>query len=338
MPDPFRPDATRSSSPAPKGPSSDARDAAASREDVLSELLEELVDRTVRQYRIAPGQAESILRQSLEANTALRQLLAGELSCERLRRSAVFKRAASEAKRRVYYHLRSYSAASPGDSAEQTAAPTDPRQLLEALAADRNDAAREAARRSVLERHASTRERLATADEFYDQLFRRIEPPRRVLDVGCGVQPLMFPFSCPGAAGIECYLALDSAERDIGLVNAYARGSELACLRARAWNLAEGWRIVQQLAGGERFELALMMKLVPVLRRHDRRLLAILAEAPARTWVVTGSRISMTRRVSIERRERRALHEFVRAAGREVCGEFSAGEEFAWIVRGASWS
>ena len=58
----------------------------------------------------------------------------------------------------------------------------------------------------------------------------------------------------------------------------------------------------------------------------------MLAQTPARTWVVTGSRTSMTRRRSIERRERAILRRFVELAGRSVRAEFVAGEEFAWVV------
>jgi len=47
---------------------------------------------------------------------------------------------------------------------------------------------------------------------------------------------------------------------------------------------------------------------------------------------LTGSRVSLTKHVSIERRERRVLEDFVQLAGREVKHEFTVGEEFAWLV------
>ncbi|MHC4601056.1 MAG: class I SAM-dependent methyltransferase [Planctomycetota bacterium] len=42
--------------------------------------------------------------------------------------------------------------------------------------------------------HASTRERLAVLDRFYDVLLSPLPPPRRILDVACGFHPLSIPW------------------------------------------------------------------------------------------------------------------------------------------------
>jgi 16S rRNA (guanine(1405)-N(7))-methyltransferase len=78
--------------------------------------------------------------------------------------------------------------------------------------------------------------------------------------------------------------------------------------------------------------LALIMKVVPVVCRQQRELLSVLAETPADTWLLTGSRIALAKRRSIERREKRVLEEFVSLAGRTVKHEFVVEEEFAWVV------
>lgn len=42
--------------------------------------------------------------------------------------------------------------------------------------------------------HASTRERLPFLESFYDAIFRRVGSVRRILDLGCGMNPLAIPW------------------------------------------------------------------------------------------------------------------------------------------------
>jgi hypothetical protein len=108
-----------------------------------------------------------------------------------------------------------------------------------------------------------------------------------------------------------------------------ATGSRLVAL---PWDIRDGWKPVLAQNDGRPFDLALLLKLVPVIARQHRELLPLLARIPAQTWLLTASRTSLTRRHSIERRERPVLRRFVESAGRSVQAEFLAGDEFAWVV------
>jgi hypothetical protein len=57
-----------------------------------------------------------------------------------------------------------------------------------------------------------------------------------------------------------------------------------------------------------------------------------LRQTPAPIWVASGSRISMTKRRSIERRERAVLHKFAASAGRRVEAELATEDEFACVL------
>lgn len=290
----------------------------------VEELLRGVVEKAVRQYRIAPEEAERIVRESLAGDGRLQQAAAGEPSAAKLARTRAFKEAAAEAKRRVYYYLRTYKT----DEAELV-------RLTESLAAlppGGPAAARDALAAEIVRQHASTRERVPRAAEFYRELFARVGEVRTVVDVGCGLHPLMFPLDGPGGEDIQQYVALEKDPRALECLEAYARAMGDGRIVAVAWDIADGWPAVVDRAGVEQFDLALLMKLVPVVARQRRDLLGVLAQTPARQWVVTGSRVSMTRRASIERRERAVLREFVQSAGRELEGEFAVGEEFTWVV------
>jgi len=293
--------------------------------DPWPEILGELTDDVVARYRISWPQAEQMIRDSLASNSQLCQAGAANPSAAKVKRTRVFKDAASEAKRNVYYHLRAYRA----QEEQLTQLITSLRQVTPETAPDERDQAVAA----ILASHASSRERWAGRDDFYRNLFASVASPRSVLDIGCGVHPLMFPFDAEWSRRVECYFALDSNPQDIACVEAFANARQFqGKLVPVRWDLAEGWSGILERARCDSFDLAFLMKIVPVVERQHRELLPLLCETPATTWLLTGSRISLTKHVSIERREKRVLEEFVRRAGRVVQHEFVVGEEFAWVV------
>src|SRR5262249_13342131 len=67
-------------------------------------------------------------------------------------------------------------------------------KALEQAAATRNPEALKAAGRAILAQHSSPRERLPILDEFYARALASLPPPRRVLDIACGLNPLTTPW------------------------------------------------------------------------------------------------------------------------------------------------
>lgn len=290
------------------------------------ELLRELVDDVVARYRISWPDAEQIIHECLVASAQLRQAAIANPSVAKLKRTRVYKDAASDAKRSVYYRLRTYRA-----EEDQLAGLI---ANLRQVTPDTPPAQREQAVAAILASHASSRERLTAQVDFYRQLSELVDPPRSVVDVGCGVHPLMFPFDAEWSRQITRYYALDSNPHDVACVEAFAAARQFQDkLVPLQWGLAEGWSSVLSRAACATFDLALMMKVVPVVYRQHRELIPTLCETPATTWLLTGSRMSMTKHVSIERREKRVLEEFLQRSGRVVTQEFVVGEEFAWVAK-----
>ena len=275
-----------------------------------------VVTAATTQYRIDEATATAWVRTVLARDPAFRKAATEAASGEQLLRTRAFKDAAAAAKKHVYYSLRKYRPAGSGDALA----------ALHAVSPGGPAAERDAAARAVVAEHRSTAERLPSLAEFYAALFAAVGQPRSILDVGCGVQPLLFPFDGAGA-GVELYLATDKDAQAIEAVEAYARARGDGRLTAVRSDLSAGW----PPEWGE-FDLVLMLKLVGVVERQERELLGVLATAPARRWVVSGSRMALAKRQDIERRERAAVRRFVELAGRRVVGEFTAGEEFAVVV------
>lgn len=294
--------------------------------DAAQALIDEVVATLVRRYRIDEAAARSAVREAFAGNAALRQIVARENSPARIMRTRVFKDAVANLKRSVYYGLRRYSA----DETKQHA--------LIARLSEMSDAAPESVEALALEiaaTHASTRERLDGRDDFYRQLFSLIDAPRTILDVGSGVQPLVFPFSKLEGT-LACYTAIDKDASAVAAVNAFARACGERRLRALRWDIREGWSPeLTAFSDGQKFDVAFLFKVITVVARQQPELLPVLATTPARVWVVTGSKQSLTKRQDIERRERNVLLEFCESAGRRVASEFSAGEEFGFILKEA---
>lgn len=121
-------------------------------------------------------------------------------------------------------------------------------------AEQRSDAALERA----LRRHASTRERLPLTrmDGIYARIFEVTSRPGSTLDLACGLNPLYL-----GAREIPC-LGVDISGAAVEVVNACARDFALPASAVCADLLCPG-AIPEQ-----RFDLALMFKILPLLERQ----------------------------------------------------------------------
>lgn len=286
----------------------------------IAELVRETADAIARQYQIGVEEAREIVAETFASRPELLRVAETEDSAARIRRTRACKDAVAEAKRRVYYHLRRYRAADDfAGLVEQlealgTAEPVD-EQDRRALA--------------IAGQHKSTAERLPALDEFHRQLLPHLADARTILDLGCGVYPLVFPFdACPR---LERYVAADKDPLAIRAVRACAAAKHDERLVAVDWEIGAGWDRLVQDGHVSSFDVALMLKLVPVVHRQERESLPALAQCPARTWVLSGSCTSLTKRHSIQRREKAVLRRFVESAGRQVTDEFAAGSEFVWV-------
>lgn len=283
--------------------------------DTLRPLVEEVVAQVLTQYRVDAATAAAWVRGVWAADAALKSAAGRAQTADQLRRTSAFKAAVTAAKKHVYYALRRYRPASEDVSLDdlRTAGPDLP-----------------AAARRIAERHRSTAERLTHLDEFYATLFAHLGSPATIIDVGCGVQPLLFPFDALGAA-VRRYVAVDKDPAAVEAVAAYGEARGDGRLVAVRSDLGRGWADLPP-DSPDVFDAAFLFKLVPVVRRQSRGLIGVLAETPAERWVVTGSRVALAKQRSIERRERAVIQEFIRDAGRSVVAEFTVGEEFGYVV------
>lgn len=130
------------------------------------------------------------------------------------------------------------------------------RQIIQAP----DDAARRAVLRSIMNHHASTRERLPILDAFYARVLGDVGPVRSVLDLACGLNPLSLPWM-PLAAGAT-YHAVDIYEDLTGFLQA-----ALAALGVAG--KAEARDVIADCPT-DAADVALLLKALPCLEQLDK--------------------------------------------------------------------
>lgn len=122
---------------------------------------------------------------------------------------------------------------------------------------------------SILQRHASTRERVPILDRFYATILAPLPPVHTVLDIGCGLNPLTIPWmGLPPDTTYRCY------DVDAGLI-AFLNGFfEVTGIRGQAAVCDVASAPPQQPA-----DLGLALKVVPVLDQIERDAGSVLLRA-----------------------------------------------------------
>ncbi len=114
--------------------------------------------------------------------------------------------------------------------------------------------------RTLMQHHASTRERLPILEEFYRTVFAHLPPIHRVIDVACGLSPLAYPWM-PLAPDAE-YLAYDIYSDMMAFINGFM---SLAGIKGKAE--------VRDVIGrppAEPADLILILKSLPCLEQVDK--------------------------------------------------------------------
>lgn len=168
---------------------------------------------------------------------------------EELRKYPRLKEAVKATKNRLHQVAGAYLASPPNYAV-----------WLERLAAAPTLDERRDVCRTLMQTHASTRERLPILDEFYRVALADIAPVRSVIDLACGLNPLAIPFMplAEGATYYACDIYTDLADF---LNNAFP----LVGVSGSAWAAD-----VTQTIPDQHADLAIIVKAIPCLQQLDK--------------------------------------------------------------------
>ena len=290
-------------------------------------IIEILAAESAGVYKMDRSVISAMLEEELKApknmNFRSRINSAGSINeAGRLREYKAFRKAVRGA---LYQKLRQYKMSSTGTN----------ELLAELIGCADSDVG--LAANKLLESHVSTRERLDDREEFIRTVSEFIKPGSSVIDVGCGFAPLLYPDEFFG--NLSCYIAVDKDAEAAETVRVFAKRRGISNLRAYTWDIDSGLQALRALTGVDRYDAALMLKLIPVVNRTGRaaggesRTAAILGDFPASRLLATVNRESMTKRESIEKRELSVLKHFARASGLKTLSEFTIGSEVGYCFQ-----
>ena len=175
----------------------------------------------------------------------------------------------------------------------------------------------------MLSRHASTRERLPISDidAVYERIFGITGRPRSVLDVACGINPLYL-----AARGIDT-VGVDISGSAVAAVNRFHENCGMPCRAVCADALCPG------AIPSERFDAALLLKLLPLLERQRSGAALDVMRAINADWLVVSfpTRTLGGRNVGMAAQYAAWMEARV-PEGRAVAGRFEAGNELFFIL------
>ena len=176
---------------------------------------------------------------------------------------------------------------------------------------------------NILNKHASTRERLPLSDMdvLYARIFEIAGRPGRVLDLACGINPIYL-----GARGIDT-TGVDISGAAVDLVNTFGR-TYAAPVRAVCADL-----LVSHLPDGP-FDLALLFKALPLLERQKKcAATALLNAIDAKTIAVSfPTRTLGGRNVGMAAHYGAWMAEHL-PPSREIAGQFEMRNELFFLLK-----
>ncbi|MBF0224489.1 MAG: hypothetical protein HQK76_03450 [Desulfobacterales bacterium] len=276
-----------------------------------------------KRYKIEPVQVINIIDKNIIKYPNLIKRITERRAGEDITRFKEYKIFIKDIKKQIYYTLRQYhkdknceiNLKTKLGELISTSAPADDinRVILE-----------------LMSTHVSTQERIPYYDSFYKKLFDVIEAPNSIIDIGCGLHPLSYPFE-KQKANLKTYLAIDKDPSVINTLKIFAPYVLPIELIPVCIDINEiTW--TTYITNMDKFDFAFMLKLIPVVFRHSENLFIKLTEVPARQIQITGNIEAMTRKDKIMRREEKILKKFINISGKTVVDSFNNENEFGFII------
>lgn len=174
--------------------------------------------------------------------------------------------------------------------------------------------------------HISTKERAPYLEEFLSPLIQRYPDLEIIMDIGGGLFPAAFPFE--KFPKLQYYIWVDRDKK------AYEELRKLNNPKIKLYNESIGehpWKHYLP-EGYSEFDLAMLIKLISVVWRQEKDLIPLLTAIPAKTLFVTIPKESMTKKESVEHRERATLSRFVQLSGRKLVGTSDIQNELGYFL------
>lgn len=292
------------------------------------EMISTMVNEIIQCYKIEAETARKYIinELSLPKNQNFRKKINEQSSSRKILRLSLYKSFYKSVKKSIYHYLRQYKTSDydfEGLLARFIDCPKDESDYYLEL---------------LLKHHISTKERYDYREMVAHNIEMSIDDNTTVIDMGCGFNPLIF--SPKFYRRIKQYIAIDIDVQAVEVVRTYAKKYNIDNLVAYSWDFSNGLDDLATLTGIERFDYAIVLKVIPVVMRSTHNhletkntALETLGNISANKMLATVCKESMTKHQSIQKREQAALLQFVNEYNWLIESNFDSGLEFGYWLR-----
>ena len=179
----------------------------------------------------------------------------------------------------------------------------------------------------ILSAHASTRERLAYMPEFIETIRELTKGDSTIADIGAGVFPLALPIA---EMNLTKYLAVENQQDSVDILKTFKKTLPEGVFEVFDGNVKDV--VWSDYIGHGQFDIAIMLKLISVAVRRDKSVLYDLASVPARKFLVSVPKSSLTKNVDIRHKEIVKVKEFAKEAGKEIKEKYDFPDEILYVL------
>jgi len=293
-------------------------------EDFIKKIIMKDVEKICARYKISFDEVMNKLMTNLLSDSEFVEYISERYDEEDITRLKKYKDIIKKTKKQIYYELRQYK--------------QDRKKVINIIENISRKIGKEKICDDEVEKlfqellfmHTSTKERLPWSGKFYATIFKYTGKTRYVLDLGCGLQPISFPYDM---FGTDYYVAIDKDPIVIDALSLFSKCRRSCKIIPLQLDLLDSyWRDHLPLYS-DQYDLTFMLKIIPVLQRNNKDALKKLSDIPSKYIVVSGNVEALTRYEKIYYRERRIILKYIENVGREIIYEFNIGNEFGYIIR-----
>ncbi len=279
------------------------------------ELLIELSKKILSKYKAEESVVIKEIKAELEKNPQLKSQISTTKSLKEIQRTAIYKNLEKTLLKKIYNSLRQY----------KNLGQLDINEFNSNL--DTN---------SAIASHVSTRERQNKGQEINLVISKYLKPESTVLDIGGGLLPLII--SNDNYNKIKVFAWMDKDKYCADILEIYKskilqKIAPKTMFKIFNQSLVENWETILKPSKLETFDVALILKVIPVVKRQEPELIENLLKTPAKIWVISASKESMVKKQNIKNREDATLKEFIKASGCTIMDTFETQDEFGYILK-----
>ena len=295
-------------------------------------IVNDAVKKITKLYKISEEKAEEFfLEEALKSRKFMEKAL--EFSEKKnFAKWNEYRKIMKKARKKIYFSLRQYKH-EPEEKINEKFA-----ELEVKLKKEKKLSKTISLHEELLGMHVSSKERIPFYREFYEKIFKVTGTPESVLDVSCGFNYFSVPFIKAEKlffAGTEYKKEfVEQMDRYFSLAEKYSgiRGKGfLLDLRNTDFDTRNE---LLDLNNGKKFDVAFVLKLIPVMEREKKGLTENLIDIIPAEWIVLScSKESMTKKEKISFRETASIKKFIKENSLYVNARIDFPDEIVFVVK-----